>query len=206
MEVHLAEKAFQRLFDAFPSYREFVVKEGSGNATLDAWCGMLTDCEAEDVEAVVDGMVRGQIELRSKYDTKDMLPLNIRGRARQRKDVRVRAERKRKQQEQSYYLTEENARSENQKRIVRFGDAMRLSRLAGAASDAGVITREENKEWLALILDWHMQGGEKPELPEDVVKAGEQRLAMKWPKRNEARLIGSFNRLNKETPKEGEEQ
>ena len=88
-----AQKQFQRVLDAYPSYRDYLANDPSVRdpaATLAAWCGMLGACDSVDVLAAVDDIVSGETSPRDDYQAKDELARTIRKRAfdKQRKRLR----------------------------------------------------------------------------------------------------------------------
>ena len=150
-----AEHQFKRLFTVFPSYRNFLEAADDGNATLDAWCKVISNCEERDVEAVVDEIVAGKREPVGQYEKQDQLPFNIRAEAMDRKNKR----------EQSINQNEMYHKPIREKQLGAYGrkETSSLAVKLGAMVKLKKITRQECAERLDYLIDVWDKGGEDPE-------------------------------------------
>jgi hypothetical protein len=142
-----AEQQLKRVFTAFPSYRQFLRQLDEPNATLDAWIGMLTACDAVDVTAIVDQIVSGDLEPTTQYQKPDMLPRNIRNGA---NDMRARRN-DRRQQDMKYHQAIDRLLKDNDK----FSFAMRESHRLGVMTREKKIAREEKQRRVEILMDWY---------------------------------------------------
>ncbi len=151
-----AENQFLRLFTVYPSYRAFLESSGDSNATLDAWCKIISECDQDDVEAVVDEIVSGKREAVGRYEKQDQLPFNLRAEAMARKTKREQSQ----TQEEMYHkpIREKRSWCENTE-IETSSLAVKL----GAMVKAKQITREECAERLDYLIDVWDKGGEDPD-------------------------------------------
>jgi hypothetical protein len=150
-----AEHQFKRLFTVYPSYRAFLESAGDSNATLDAWCKIISECEQDDVEAVVDEIVSGKREAVGRYEKQDQLPFNLRAEAMARKTKREQSQ----TQEEMYH------KPIREKRLGAYGrkETSSLAVKLGAMVKAKQITREEGAERLDYLIDVWDKGGEDPD-------------------------------------------
>ena len=150
-----AENQFLRLFTVYPSYRSFLESSGDSNATLDAWCKIISGCDQDDVEAVVDEIVSGKREAVGRYEKPDQLPFNLRAEAMARKTKRVQAI----TQDEMYH------KPIREKRLGAYGrkETSSLAVKLGAMVKAKQITREEHAERLDYLIDVWDKGGDDPE-------------------------------------------
>ncbi len=150
-----AENQFLRVFTAYPSYRPFLESAGDSNATLDAWCKIISECDEDDVEAVVDEIISGKREAVGRYEKPDLLPFNLRAEAMARKTKRVNAQ----NQDEKYH------QPVREKRLGAYGrkETSSLAVKLGAMVKAKKITREEGAERLDYLIDVWDKGGEDPE-------------------------------------------
>ena len=154
-----AEHQFKRLFTVYPSYRAFLESSGDSNATLDAWCKIISGCDQDDVEAVVDEIVEGKREAVGRYEKPDQLPFNLRAEAMARKTKRDNAQ----TQDENYH------KPIREKRVGGYGrkETSSLAVKLGAMVKAKRITREEGAERLDYLIDVYDKGGDAPEWLEE---------------------------------------
>ena len=93
MTTDEAKQQLDRVFVAYPSYREWLRQTARPNDTYDAWCRMLSACDLSDVVAIVDEIERGEREPTSRYEKPDSLARNIVSEARIRRGRRSDTER-----------------------------------------------------------------------------------------------------------------
>ena len=139
---------FDRLFVAFPSYREWLAKTEKPRETFDAWKKMLRVCHYEDADVAVEKMLSGELEMPAAYE-RDMLPMRLRSYS-----LRVTQDRRK-------YQADRRLAEESQERRRRRGDGdpyeynlgtlLKESREAGRQLRDGEITREENDAIVAEL-------------------------------------------------------
>ena len=162
---HEADKLFTEVFTAFPSYREYMEKQPDPNGTLDAWCKQIARCDPDSVRIVVARIVQGDVDLRSKYESKDMLGLSIRSKAERLSDERRKQQHMAKLSKQASRKELDDSESEVRDRGVRFGHAHSSARLFRAAVELGLITEDENAVMMSELTTWMRNGtGEIPKL------------------------------------------
>lgn len=160
-----ARAELSRVLTVFPSYRQWLETTSKPKETLDAWCEMLGDCDASDVNQVVSEIVAGDLDPVGRYEKPDTLPKNIKREANDR-----RFKRKAKQEQLRNY----HGQSKGAMKVV--GDMVtgKLAIRLGTLVKAKQLTQEQNEEMLDELMDWdrEVEGGnkdaEKPRWFQDV--------------------------------------
>src|SRR6056297_459159 len=146
MTIDEAKAQLKRVFVVFPSYREWLEKMENGNDTLNAWCRMISSCDLFDVSSVVDEIVEGRREPTTQFQKPDALPRNILEESRTRRGRRSDSERQ--------FVKYHQAATEARCRDPKFGLAWRAGLRLGKLVRDGKLTTEQNKDRMALVLDW----------------------------------------------------
>lgn len=64
----------KRVFNLYPSYRDYIERTDDPKETLRAWTGILSKFAIADLVRVVDAICAGKIEVRKQYSKSDDLP------------------------------------------------------------------------------------------------------------------------------------
>lgn len=72
---------FDRLFTAFPSYREWLLRCSDSRKTYDTWRRMLSSVSHADASVAVERIIDGDLEMPEAYE-RDQLPVRLRSYAR----------------------------------------------------------------------------------------------------------------------------
>lgn len=154
MKEQDALEQLRRVFVAYPSYRQWARDTGYGDETIDAWVGILRGCDLGDVRDIVDEIVAGKREPTGRYEKADAMPRNIASEARDRRAKRNRRE----TQQTKYHSSMENLRSSDPKFRTASHESIRLGNLVRS----GKLTRGENDDRMAVLLDWYKSDGPLP--------------------------------------------
>ena len=139
-----AKEQLNRIFTTFPSYAAYVRKQDDPVATVRAWCHLLKNCDSQDVIKTVDAALQGDFELRHKFDSLDMLPIVLRGRAMRLKEDRQRFAK-------SSELAQDQIQRKNQRSKYKYhlGELLRQCRRSGERLRDGKITKEQHEKVVA---------------------------------------------------------
>ncbi len=148
MKTAEARTELGRVLTVFPSYRQWLEATSKPIDTLDAWCEMLSDCDASDVMQLVSEIVAGDFEPVGRYEKPDVLARNIKREANDRRFKRVEKER----QMRNYH-----GQSKNAMKIV--GDMItgKLAIRLGALVKAKQLTLEQNEMMMNELMEWDRQ-------------------------------------------------
>jgi len=79
MTPEQAKEQIQRMFVAYPGYRQWLNEQSPDPVgTMETWILKLRPCEYQDVVAVIDEMIVGEIAHKDRFDKRDALADNIR--------------------------------------------------------------------------------------------------------------------------------
>ncbi len=146
-----------RFFDAFPAYRKWFNESKRDDTTRNIWVRVIANSELDDCRYVVDQMIEGAIEIPAAYD-RDRLPQIIRQHCRELKG-------KRRDRRRMDRLHEEANRKQPADEMERYHIARKQSQRSAELCKAGRLTQDENEQYVAMLIEWHHNGGPMPELP-----------------------------------------
>ena len=145
MKTAEARTELGRVLTVFPSYRQWLEATRKPKDTFDAWCEMLSDCDASDVSEVISEVVSGDLDPVGRYEKPDALPKNIKREANDR-----RFKRKEKQEQLRNY----HGQSKGAMKMV--GDMVtgKLAIRLGTLVKAKQVTPEQNEMMMDELMEW----------------------------------------------------